>query len=67
MLPLVADIDTVFARREEYELAALPIVVPLAFLRRLESLGAASSLVVACVFLVLATVLMFALAPGARL
>ena len=52
------------ASREVWIMAALPVIVPLAFLRRLESLGAASSIVVGCVGLTLFTVMLFALAPG---
>lgn len=48
-------------QRELWIFAATPVVVPLAFLRRLDSLGWASSLVVACVGVILVTVLAFAL------
>ena len=55
---------SVLASREIWILISLPIIVPLAFLRRLESLGGASSIVVACVGLTLITASLYALAPA---
>ena len=54
------------ASRELWILAAVPIVGPLAFLRRLESLGSASTFVVVCVGAIIITVLVYAvgLAPS---
>eukprot|EP00322_Chrysochromulina_rotalis_P001271 CAMPEP_0115829710 /NCGR_PEP_ID=MMETSP0287-20121206/1241_1 /TAXON_ID=412157 /ORGANISM="Chrysochromulina rotalis, Strain UIO044" /LENGTH=523 /DNA_ID=CAMNT_0003282989 /DNA_START=73 /DNA_END=1644 /DNA_ORIENTATION=- len=46
--------------RELWILAAVPIVAPLAFLQKLESLGPASSLVVGCVGIIIVTVLAYA-------
>ena len=51
------------ASRGFWILAALPVIAPLAFLRRLDSLRFASSLVVACVGIIVVTVIFFALEP----
>ena len=55
---------SVLASREFWILAACPIVFPLAFLRRIDSLGFASLLVVGCVGVIVVTVLLFALQPS---
>jgi amino acid permease len=55
---------SVLDSRQFWILAALPIVVPLAFLRRLDSLRFASLLVVGCVALIVLTVILFAIEPS---
>lgn len=52
-----------FDSREFWILAVLPVIVPLAYLRRIDSLRFASYLVVGCVGLILLTVALFATQP----
>lgn len=61
----VVDEGALLGKREFWIAAVLPIIVPLSFLRRLESLGAASCVVVCCVVLTAVTVLLFAFEPSA--
>ena len=53
-----------FDSREFWILAVLPVIVPLAYLRRIDSLRFASYLVVVCVGLILITVALFATQPS---
>jgi hypothetical protein len=56
---------SVFEARQFWILFALLVIVPLGFLRKIESLGFASLLVVGCVGIIVATVFLFAIGPSA--
>lgn len=60
-----ADDASIFAAREFWILAACPIIAPLAFLRRIDSLRFASLVVVGCVAIIIVTVILFAVEPSA--
>ena len=55
---------SIFDARQFWIVAALLIIVPLALLRKIDSLRFASLLVVGCVGIIVATVLLFALQPA---
>ena len=60
---VVGHSNTIFDSREFWICAVLPIIVPLAYLRHIDSLRFASFCVIGCVVVIVVTVVLFALQP----